>query len=156
MQDKRIKSLAFCAGFLLWLVAAEPMAYCETTPAAPVVNVVKAATPIKIDGVMSEGEWPTVARIELNYQVQPGDNTSPSERTEIYFAYTREHLYIAFRAFDSNPSAIRARVGRREDIFNDDYVTLYLNQTARAWHIQAALISCCLSSSFTAAVTSAV
>jgi hypothetical protein len=31
-----------------------------------------------------------------------------------------------------------------------------LNQTARAWHTQAALSSCCFSSSFTAAVTSAV
>jgi hypothetical protein len=132
MRRKRLKTIGLILGAIIWLVGIEQTTYCESNPPASLVNIAKAATPIKIDGVMSEGEWPTAARIELNHQVQPGDNTSPSERTEVYFACTREHLYIAFRAFDSNPSAIRARVGRREDIFNDDYVTLYLDTYFRS------------------------
>lgn len=80
-----------------------------------------------IDGVMSEGEWKGAARVELGFQVQPGDNAPPSEATEVSLASDREHLYLAFHAFDSNPSAVRARVTRRDDVYNDDYVAVYLD-----------------------------
>jgi hypothetical protein len=36
-------------------------------------------------------------------------------------------LYLAIEAFDSDSSKIRARVSRRDDIFNDDYVSIFLD-----------------------------
>ena len=38
------------------------------------------------------------------------DNVTPPERTECLVSYDRDALYLAFRAFDRDPSAIRARL----------------------------------------------
>ncbi len=80
-----------------------------------------------LDGVVGPGEWDGAGRAELRYQVQPGDNAPPSERTEVLLAADAAHLYVAFVAFDSEPSTIRARVSRRDDVFQDDYVTVHLD-----------------------------
>jgi hypothetical protein len=50
-------------------------------------------------------------RAELRYQVQPGDNTAPSERTEALVTADATHLFVAFLAPDSEPGSVRARVG---------------------------------------------
>ena len=39
-------------------------------------------------------------------------------------------MYLLFHAFDSNPTAIRARLTRRDDVYNDDYTSLYLDTFA--------------------------
>ncbi|MBA3711272.1 MAG: hypothetical protein H0W76_02350 [Pyrinomonadaceae bacterium] len=59
--------------------------------------------------------------------MQPGDNSEPSERTEVLIASDRENLYLLFRCYDSQPSAIRAHVSRRDSVHNDDYVAVYLD-----------------------------
>ncbi|HEY7546877.1 MAG TPA: hypothetical protein VID27_18440, partial [Blastocatellia bacterium] len=91
------------------------------------VSAAKAAAAPVIDGSITDGEWEGAARLDLDHQTQPGDNSAPSERTEVFLSCDRENLYVAFRAFDSDPQAIRSRVARREDIFSDDYVTIYLD-----------------------------
>jgi hypothetical protein len=95
--------------------------------AIPMVSVVRREAPPRIDGVISDGEWIHAARLELTYQVQPGDNATPSERTEAFVAYDKDHLYLAVHAFDTDPGAIRARVVRRDDVFGDDYLSVYLD-----------------------------
>jgi hypothetical protein len=77
---------------------------------APVkaVSMVKCAAPPVIDGVLQETEWLGAKKLELKFQVMPGDNSPPSERTEIFLTYDTQHLYLAFHAYDSNPSTIRA------------------------------------------------
>ncbi|MGH6631018.1 MAG: hypothetical protein ACREB3_14920, partial [Burkholderiales bacterium] len=45
--------------------------------------------------------------------------------------------YLAFRAYDSDPAAIRGRVVKRDDVYQDDYVSLYLDtydDRQRAYH----------------------
>src|SRR5213594_893547 len=89
---------------------------------APVVE----KTPV-IDGILAPGEWDGAAGFELGYQIDPGDNSPPSERTEVFLMRTSEFLYVAFHAHDRDPAAVRARVARRDDLFEDDYVGLYLD-----------------------------
>jgi hypothetical protein len=48
--------------------------------------------PPTIDGVLGDDEWRAVAPFELAYHTQPGDNTAPSERTEVRLAFDREYL----------------------------------------------------------------
>jgi hypothetical protein len=86
-----------------------------------------AEPPPVIDGVLSEGEWATASRSELPYQVQPGDNAPPSERTVVRVAYDAQRLYVAVEAFDSEPAGIRGRIARRDDLAADDYIRLYLD-----------------------------
>lgn len=101
----------------------------SASPAPPdPLKVVSIKTPPKIDGFIDAEEWKAAVKAELNYQVYPNTEDTPaSERTEAYLMYDREHLYIAFHAFDSNPAAIRAPVSKRDSIDADDYVTLFLD-----------------------------
>lgn len=87
----------------------------------------KLTAPPKIDGLLSEGEWQGAVKAELNFQIEPGDNIAASEKTEVFLAADRETLFIAFHAFDSDPSAIRARVSKRDDINEDDLVVLLID-----------------------------
>ncbi len=83
--------------------------------------------PPKIDGVLAEGEWTNAVRVELNHQFEPQQLAQATERTEAFLMFDKEFLYIAFRAFDTNPSAIRAPVSRRDAIGSDDFVSVWLD-----------------------------
>jgi hypothetical protein len=99
----------------------------EPSASARVAKLDKLTTKPNIDGIISNGEWQGAVKLELRNQIQPGDNAEPSEKTEVFLAYDREHLYMAFHAYDSEPAAIRARVVRRDDVYLDDYVSVYLD-----------------------------
>jgi hypothetical protein len=118
---------------LLSAVLAAPVAAAPAAGDPPagthdgVVPLGHLAAPPSIDGVIGPAEWEGAGRAELRYQVQPGDNAAPSERTEVLLAADAERLYVAFLAFDSEPGSVRARVSRRDDVFQDDYVTVHLD-----------------------------
>ncbi|MBI4850371.1 MAG: carbohydrate binding family 9 domain-containing protein [Acidobacteria bacterium] len=79
-----------------------------------------------IDGRLDEEEWKSAPIAKDFYQVQPGDNLPPSQPTEVKFGYDEKTLYIAFQAFDE-PDKIRSSVAKRDEIFNDDYIGIYLD-----------------------------
>ena len=84
------------------------------------------ATKIVLDGILSQGEWENATPIELNYEINPGNNSPAKKRTVGYITYTDTQLYIAIHAFDK-PENIRANVRSRDD-FNmyrqDDIVSI--------------------------------
>lgn len=106
--------------------------------AASSIAAGRLVSPPVIDGDVSADEWAGATLVTLDHQVQPGDNAPPSERTEVRIGYDDTHLHIAFHAFDSDPAGIRGRVSRRDAVFADDYVGLYLdtfNDRRRAYVI---------------------
>jgi hypothetical protein len=60
------------------------------------------------------------------YQTQPGDNTTPSQPTEVLVGFDAKTIYFAFRAQDE-PGKVRATVAKRDQIFDDDYIGFYLD-----------------------------
>jgi hypothetical protein len=46
---------------------------------------------------------------------------------KFFSATTPQHLYLAFHAYDREPGAIRARMARRDNVFEDDYVAVFLD-----------------------------
>ncbi|MCP5102679.1 MAG: carbohydrate binding family 9 domain-containing protein [bacterium] len=82
---------------------------------------------IKADGVLDEDIWQKALVLELNYEVQPGENIKPPVRTEVLLANNKTHLFVAFRAFDPEPSKIRARISDRDDTNNQDWVGVILD-----------------------------
>jgi len=68
-----------------------------------------------------------LARVEGLIQRTPRDGQPASQRTEVYLGYDDENLYVIFVCFDSEPERIRARLGRREDVFSDDVVEVMLD-----------------------------
>ncbi len=93
----------------------------------PVHRVERAASEIAVDGVLDEAAWQKAAKIELRYETRPGENTPPTVTTEAFVTYDAGQIYVAFRAHDPNPSAIRAHVSDRDSAFNDDFVGIVLD-----------------------------
>ncbi len=79
------------------------------------------------DGRLNEPVWDDALVLTLDYEVRPGENIPPPVDTEVYLAYTQTELYIAFKAYDPDPSQIRARMRARDDIWADDWVAINLD-----------------------------
>jgi hypothetical protein len=79
-----------------------------------------------IDGQLTDAIWQQAAVFGDFLQIQPGDNVAPSSPTEVLIGYDAKNLYIAFRVKQPRDK-IRATVARRDNIFNDDYVGIYLD-----------------------------
>ncbi|MDA9879445.1 carbohydrate binding family 9 domain-containing protein [Flavobacteriaceae bacterium] len=81
---------------------------------------------IIIDGKLSPNEWENATPIELNFEINPGNNSPSKKKTTAYIAYTATDLYIGFHAFD-DPTNVRASVRSRDDFAmyrQDDIVTV--------------------------------
>jgi len=83
------------------------------------------APPI-VDGQINESEWSSATLFGDFLQTQPGDNVAPSGATEVLMGYDEKNLYIAFRV-KQDRDTVRANLARRDQIFNDDYVGVYLD-----------------------------
>lgn len=90
------------------------------------VKLTHFATPPVIDGVLNDEVWKTAPVFGDFLQTQPGDNIPPTHPTEFMMAYDAKNLYLAFR-IKQDRSNVRATVARRDNIFNDDYVLLYID-----------------------------
>jgi hypothetical protein len=60
-------------------------------------------------------------------QNEPVDGAPATNRTDVYLAHTKTTLYIVFLCFDKHPELIRTHLARRENILNDDFVTVNLD-----------------------------
>ncbi|HEY5443115.1 MAG TPA: carbohydrate binding family 9 domain-containing protein, partial [Pyrinomonadaceae bacterium] len=79
------------------------------------------AKPPVIDGKLDDEVWASAPVLKDFYQIQPGDNVIPENRTEVMLGYDTRFIYIAFHCYD-DPSKVRANVLKRDNIFDDDYV----------------------------------
>ncbi len=82
----------------------------------------KTQTPVIIDGNINDADWGDAALCELSFEVSPGDNSKPKQRTEFYSKYDDKYLYFAFMCYDTDPKAISAHQSDRDQIFADDFV----------------------------------
>lgn len=82
---------------------------------------------VHIDAVLDEEVWLQALVMEVKYEVRPGENIPAPVRTEVLVAYSESHLYAAFRAYDPDPSQIRARITDRDNLWSDDWVVIILD-----------------------------
>jgi hypothetical protein len=59
-------------------------------------------------------------------QRRPGDGIPVSQQTSAYLSYDTKNLYVVFVCHDE-PGKIRAQMSKRDDIGDDDKVTVYLD-----------------------------
>jgi len=97
----------------------------------PVIRVSRLSRPPTLADFKDMKPNPEIARqmtrLEGFIQWIPSDGKSASQKTEAYLGYDGEHLYAVYLCFDDSPGKIRARLSRREDIFRDDRVDLFLD-----------------------------
>jgi hypothetical protein len=79
-----------------------------------------------IDGKLDDTVWQNAAVLKDFYQFRPGDNIAPTHPTEVLIGYDAKFIYFAFRAHDE-AGKVRATVPKRDQIFDDDSVGMYLD-----------------------------
>ncbi len=82
---------------------------------------------IRVDGILDDPAWQEALTLEIGVEVRPGENIPAPVRTTVLLCYTDSHFYAAFRAYDPDPSAIRARYADRDRLWADDWVALVLD-----------------------------
>ena len=93
----------------------------------PTLEVPRAPSEIKVDGVLDEPAWTGALRLALDYEVRPGENIKPPVATEVFLANSEAALYVAFRAHDPDPARILAHYTDRDEIYDDDWVVIILD-----------------------------
>jgi len=92
--------------------------------------ITRAASAIKVDGVLDEDAWKKATVVPLPIEWMPGDNVPPPVETECLVTYDAKNLYVAFRAHDPRPSEIRAHLMDRDDtdtLIQDDHVGMMID-----------------------------
>ena len=93
-----------------------------------IVEMVQAAAPPEIDGVLDEDIWASAAMVSDLHQMDPIEYSVPSERSEFYLAYDQDALYVGARIWDSQPDRIAANILRQgANITNDDLLLVILD-----------------------------
>lgn len=118
--------------FAFALALASPIASATPSSEAGAPALATTAIPvlegeIVIDGVPDDAGWQNAASIEVNIEIQPGDNIPAPATATLRIGYTRDALYLAFHALDPDPSKIRAHLTDRDGAFQDDFVGIMLD-----------------------------
>src|SRR3954471_18319605 len=106
----------------------QPASKLEVGPAA--ITVPRLSRAPSLDDFLSM--WPEgdaarqMAKVTGFAQRNPHDGEAVSEPTDAYLGYDQKNLYVVFVCFD-DPTKVRARMSRREDIYDDDQVEVILD-----------------------------
>ncbi|MBC8180666.1 carbohydrate binding family 9 domain-containing protein [candidate division KSB1 bacterium] len=87
-------------------------------------RIPKVTSKIKVDAFLNEDIWKQAVKIDANIEVRPGENIPAPVKTEVLMAYDDNHIYVAFIAYDPDPSKIRAHLCDRDNIWDDDWVII--------------------------------
>ncbi|HEY1023627.1 MAG TPA: DUF5916 domain-containing protein [Sphingobacteriaceae bacterium] len=86
---------------------------------------IKSSAPV-IDGKIDEPTWEAVQWGDSFTQRMPVDSAAPSQQTAFKILYDDKNLYVAIRAFDTEPDKIVRRMSRR-DGFEGDWVEINID-----------------------------
>ncbi len=92
----------------------------------PSLTVGKTSAAISIDGELDDAGWRDAARAVNFSETYPGDQKKPPIGVEVWTTYDDDNVYFAFRIED-DPSAVRANMSDRDNIWQDDYVGVLLD-----------------------------
>jgi hypothetical protein len=81
----------------------------------------------EIDGVLDDSSWQQAAKFSLDFEVEPGENIAAPVKTLAYMFYSKNHLYVGFKAFDPKPGEIRGNYWERDKQKGDDEVWFELD-----------------------------
>ncbi len=118
---KRIITAAF-------LVLSPFLAYAQEKPKSPeekpfvqkIVQAARADVPVRIDGRLDDDVWQCEACNGF-IQNDPDDGEPSTEKTDVWVAFDDKALYVAAFCYDSDPSKIKKRLGRRDSQIDSDW-----------------------------------
>ena len=89
-------SLALVAGSCFFAVQVEAQPGTSDDPHV----VPRTDLEVVVDGVIDEAAWDAALKLELRYEVTPGENSEPPVRTVVFLTFNESHFLVAFKAFD--------------------------------------------------------
>ncbi|MBK6489286.1 MAG: carbohydrate binding family 9 domain-containing protein [Gemmatimonadetes bacterium] len=94
---------------------------------APSATIPRVTEPITLDATLDEPAWDRAARLTDFSQYQPVDRRPAVEATEVRVLYARDAIFFGIIATAADPGSVRATRSKRDNISNDDRVTIYLD-----------------------------
>jgi hypothetical protein len=92
------------------------------------IKAVRVAKPPLIDGEVGDAEWEGVTAVTSFIQYEPQRGDRSDARTEALVLYDAGHLYVAFRAWDTEP--VTSQLTQRDaDLLRDDAVVVVVDTT---------------------------
>src|SRR3990172_12348466 len=106
-------------------------------------TAVRTPRPVRIDGVLNETEWQLAKPMTDFTQYDPREGEPPTQQTEVRILYDDDALYVGWKLYDTEPSKIVARLARRDDEVESDWISIRLDsyhdhQTAFEFTLNAA------------------
>jgi hypothetical protein len=89
-------------------------------PNQKIVQAVRTAEPIVIDGLLNEAVWKREGANGFT-QSDPEDGKPSTEKTDVWVAYDDKAIYVAAFCRDSDPAKIIGRLGRRDTQVDSDW-----------------------------------
>ncbi len=93
----------------------------------PTVTVPRIEATVQVDGRLDEEVWSKAVRLGGFSQYRPSDSRPAEEQTEVLVWYSPTALHFGIIARDREPGSVRATVADRDNLANDDAVTIYLD-----------------------------
>ena len=93
----------------------------------PAVAIPRLAAEVTVDGSLSEPVWARAARLTGFRQYEPVDGRPAEERTEARVFYSQDAIYFGVIAYAKTPGSVRATIADRDNLENDDRITIYLD-----------------------------
>jgi hypothetical protein len=90
------------------------------------VTAVRTGTPV-IDGLFNDYEWVTGGKAEGFVQMEPVEGEPSTERTEAYFLYDDENLYVGVKCFTREPAKIVKQITGRDNQGSADWLEIHLD-----------------------------
>jgi hypothetical protein len=95
----------------------------EESISRPTIRAVRVANSgIRLDGILDESDWTRAPSASGFTQHEPLNGAASTERTVIKVVYDDRAIYVAVRAYDTEPDKIVANMSRRDDECPADWV----------------------------------
>ncbi|MFC1724326.1 DUF5916 domain-containing protein [candidate division KSB1 bacterium] len=90
------------------------------------VTAVRTGTP-EIDGLFNDYEWVKGGKAEGFVQMEPVEGEPSTERTEAYFLYDDENLYVGIKCYAKEPDKIVKQITGRDNQGSADWLEIHLD-----------------------------
>ena len=91
------------------------------------ITVPRVINPPVIDGTVDDLEWSKARVVQVDIEVDPGDNIEAAVTAQALLMEDGEKIYVAFKAQDPDPDQIRGFYEDRDSGWDGDYMGIILD-----------------------------
>ena len=125
----RLRGCGIAAAVFVGVLTTPTISFSTERREAKTIDAVAVPTegPIVIDGKFNEEIWRVAPVVTEFVQREPAEGSAPTFKTEARIVYDGEALYVAIRAFDTDPDKIVGILTRRDQRSPSDWVKIVID-----------------------------